>query len=112
MCRIAQSSASVMPSFFAYFYPSILLPAVLFLRERTMRARAVSAEQAEARHEVREEARALRELVRRHSPVVRALLAGDQATHRGALEATLAELAAAGRELLQMMSAAGLQAVR
>ena len=28
------ASASVMPSFFAYFYPSILLPAVLFLRER------------------------------------------------------------------------------
>jgi two-component system, sensor histidine kinase len=27
------ASASVMPSFFAYFYPSILLPAVLFLRE-------------------------------------------------------------------------------
>jgi signal transduction histidine kinase/CheY-like chemotaxis protein len=26
------ASASVMPSFFAYFYPSILLPAVLFLR--------------------------------------------------------------------------------
>jgi signal transduction histidine kinase len=27
------ASASVMPSFFAYFYPSMLLPAVLFLRE-------------------------------------------------------------------------------
>jgi signal transduction histidine kinase len=27
------ASASVMPSFFAYFYPSILLPAVVFLRE-------------------------------------------------------------------------------
>jgi signal transduction histidine kinase/CheY-like chemotaxis protein len=27
------ASASVMPSFFAFFYPSILLPAVLFLRE-------------------------------------------------------------------------------
>jgi len=27
------ASASVMPSFFAYFYPSILLPATLFLRE-------------------------------------------------------------------------------
>src|SRR3569833_3561427 len=26
------ASASVIPSFFAYFYPSVLLPAVLFLR--------------------------------------------------------------------------------
>src|SRR4051812_22919103 len=26
------ASASVMPSFFAYFYPSVLLPAILFLR--------------------------------------------------------------------------------